>query len=1461
MANFKSNASRKRFLALRNKRKYAVGGLTPTTNMYGDNTVPYTASTVYEESNPEYQAQLAGELEAVQNDTSYQENASAELAKQEKIEGYGLKAGRMGLNKLTEKAAEQGITGPDMGENPNALLKSSANAFSATRTANRAYKGVATAKQIGKATTEIGDLVGDAGMLTNYGNAAAKTGTAAGSGLKAAGQGVGVGTVGALMAYGGDKWYDKVTNDDTLEGRADFTNKEKGASALRGAGAGVGAVSTAATLGTMAGIGAANAWNPVGWATLAAAGIGAGVTMITRKRRANKAAKALDSADAEQEVDETRIRRDQRIDKLKDKQYSGFDYGGDNQGPGFYKGGGVKYQSTGLLDKYGSPIGQNLSVGDTTLVSDSTKPHGFKMPVVSDKLPIKKLDQPNIVPTPKARTTAQEEGQRPGYTGPAEAVADPNFDLDAANSATAARKEAERVEYWRRNDNKHNAAQAVIAGTSLLGGKAGLYGNALLTGSGIGRTLQYTGRGIHDWMNNRDSSTNFKNAGAQAAVTGLGVLGALPKVGLSADIKNAKFLSSLPGAQKYTSSAIKYGAKLVDKTANVGSSMAFATNSPANYGSGKNTLSESLYKFIPPQFRKPYDGYASSMEAAETPGPTLKKLGGMRNLPGGQAIDIGNGATKFIGNTHEQGGIMADPKSEVESKEVEKDVTLADGTKNPYIFSEYLNTDGSKGYNDGGESIASVAEGLATNGAPQSEFDRLAQMQEKQAGRSGDKIINMAKQGGHINKYQANGVKESKVPDTNVLGDDLNPFNAAKRLYYDYLDKDRTSDRSGNTLRMLTTPVSTLANSVANVAYPFLGEEQQGKHEEMIGKYQQANKDLDKHKEILKKEGKYKTPWETIKSTVGYQEGGVRKYQGPEQSLLNTPLPASAGVSESSLFNMANVAKPQGLTTAQRNSLGFSGGVNPETGALSNADINFNRLLKSGNTGSINAGYTPTGIRGGLSSTFGKNNNNNASINATIPIGGEGTNSFGAPRTPSINASANFKFEEGGVRSYQTRGLVMSQERQAQYDQHITYDTNTGHYIAPTGQAFASEPDVVDWINRGGLDSYNPNQDGSYMPPNEDISSNMNIPDYISEDGQIEEGTNTGPPSQVPQTPTPSGPRRSTLVNDYSPISNIPYDRYDDGDATSVDLRERNGMDFLEESIGAETVEAQDAKVEEIKAATNKFVEEKEKEAYDKLSAKEKAKLKLAKFKENIKGEPGDGRLLQAAQFIPAAMAYRDKPDYMNRPNKIGGVPRVNLENVSLDDRQASINSDNVAMQRFISNSGMGTAGFAARMAGWQKKEGLSAAVTAEQQRTNTQINNQEAQMNMQVEAQNKAIQAQNRAAEMEVDRFNTESEAATTATRRDAVANATSGLMTQWMDKKKMDTTNRLGAAIEGQTGVLDNEEFRNLTDAYIADNNLDITDKNSSAYGEIYDQIAATEKKKFGGMRQIPRYGYSTK
>lgn len=1356
MANFKSNAGRKRWLGLQKKSKYQVGGLTPTTNMYGNNTIPQnsSASLVYQQSNPEYQAQLADELTAVEEDTSYQENANNEINRQNQVEGYGMRAANMGLNKITdnvvEKGLEQGIEMPNSGD-ARSMFTAGKDAFTQTRLANKVFQGTANAKQVVKASADTGQLLNN---LSTYGNTAAKTGTAVGTGVKAFASSAGPAVVGQLVKGVGDKMMEK--NDD---GDASTVDKGAGVSSL---GTGIGVGVTAGTLGTMAGIGAANIWNPLGWATLAAAGIGAGVSYLSKRRKAKKAGDAMDAADARQTADANSIKRQQRFEGLKNKQYSGFDYGGDNKGPGFYKRGGVKqYQSTGFKDVLAKPEGfQNpyaynpSSRNDDIIAQNNRKVNTNQIQTDETGLPTNRYTPSDNMSMEDIQRIMDTQGSIP--LPEAEVVGDfvpqdipTGFDPDSNNSMEQKIFDnlgIDGVLEYRQNRSNQHAATApvgavgstVLGGGALAGGLGGTVGGQAVVRGGynaVKAPFQYYGNNLVNAYGKMTASgagvgTRITEAlklgyNGISAVKLPGVaVGAVGGIGqeFSEEGGNAKSradlaadaVSLIPGAKIAKWGNTKWNPYQNKEWIKINKDFTADAEGNRNWGSGAartitgllpgdqsnlnyKGITENALKFI----RK--TGALNTRESNESETLELRS-GGMRNLPGGKVVDIGNGAKKYIGQTHAQGGIMADPQSEVETKEIERDVTLSDGTKNPYIYSEYLNMDGSKGYKTGGMSIAGKAEELARTGGSQQEFDALAAMQEKAAGRTGNKIINTA----------------------------------------------------------------------------------------------------------------------------------MAKY-------------------------------------------------------------------------------------GGFQNT------------------------------------SNYK--DGGVTQYQTRGLVMSKERQEQYENLIKFVPNVG-YIGPDGTNYGfNEADVVDFVNRGGLDSYNPNQGDNYMPSAESMAQyglendqqmfrdalrNTRTPDAPTNEATADPNFRRGqqgdlvvPPNTTPTTIDPMGQDFDALnaiaaqqrqaeadqaaaaeteirANQQAAIereqaeaeqeassirsSTIPavgtearrqyYDdnnwAYDDtipgqgnySPPAGYDTSGSDPFNMVPSGLEPRTSSGLEPRtgfgdddvlndLEEIEIYDDEFLGEEE----IKLSKKQKRKIRKehpsikdyykSKWREKYKGrEAGDGRLLKAAQFIPAAMAFMDKPDYMENPEKVGNIDRVNLQNVSLNDRQAAIKSDNAAMQRFISNAGMGSAGFAARMAGWQKKEGLAAAVTAEQRRMNAEINNREATMNVDVDARNKAIQGENINRSMRVDQFNTESEAATKMQRVNAMATATQGLLTQFMDKQRIDADDRRTTAIAGQTGVMDREGWGIQTDRHFKGTGVTAQD---DEYWNYYDKLANTEKNKFGGMRKIPKYGYS--
>ena len=72
---------------------------------------------------------------------------------------------------------------------------------------------------------------------------------------------------------------------------------------------------------------------------------------------------------------------------------------------------------------------------------------------------------------------------------------------------------------------------------------------------------------------------------------------------------------------------------------------------------------------------------------------TTMEMGGAKALPGGMVAPIpGTDAVEFSGQTHDQGGIMMDPQTEVEDGETMDQVTMAKhgGKRKDYFFSSYL---------------------------------------------------------------------------------------------------------------------------------------------------------------------------------------------------------------------------------------------------------------------------------------------------------------------------------------------------------------------------------------------------------------------------------------------------------------------------------------------------------------------------------------------------------------------------------------------------------------------------------------------------------------------------------------------------------------------------------------------------------------------------------------------------
>ena len=122
--------------------------------------------------------------------------------------------------------------------------------------------------------------------------------------------------------------------------------------------------------------------------------------------------------------------------------------------------------------------------------------------------------------------------------------------------------------------------------------------------------------------------------------------------------------------------------------------------------------------------------------------------GGMQ-LPGGEMQPIPNSdAVEFVGASHDDGGIMLDPQTEVEGGETMDQVNMAEkGGKRDYFFSDHLKKDGI--------SYAQHHKHILKNGGDQQQINMLAKMQESAAGRDPNQV-QLAAFGG-IKKFKEGG--------------------------------------------------------------------------------------------------------------------------------------------------------------------------------------------------------------------------------------------------------------------------------------------------------------------------------------------------------------------------------------------------------------------------------------------------------------------------------------------------------------------------------------------------------------------------------------------------------------------------------------------------------------------------------------------------------------------------------
>jgi len=245
----------------------------------------------------------------------------------------------------------------------------------------------------------------------------------------------------------------------------------------------------------------------------------------------------------------------------------------------------------------------------------------------------------------------------------------------------------------------------------LQSGKIGFAGAANLLGKGAEKLIS---------KGSATASDDFRTDKKQRA--GAAVGGALSGAGKGADIgkKFGPWGAVIGGALGAIGGAVKSRvgqekerkAKVRGLRESQNAAMRASANQPdafaAKAGTGFNTATSST---------KAYDQSSRAQK------------GGVRKLPGGKMSSLPGGAVEFTGKTHEQGGIMLDKRTEVETGETMDKVKMKKegGQAKDYIFSDYLKL--------GGKTFATRHKEMLAGGAKQQDIQELAKLQEKKANR------------------------------------------------------------------------------------------------------------------------------------------------------------------------------------------------------------------------------------------------------------------------------------------------------------------------------------------------------------------------------------------------------------------------------------------------------------------------------------------------------------------------------------------------------------------------------------------------------------------------------------------------------------------------------------------------------------------------------------------------------
>jgi hypothetical protein len=276
-------------------------------------------------------------------------------------------------------------------------------------------------------------------------------------------------------------------------------------------------------------------------------------------------------------------------------------------------------------------------------------------------------------------------------------------------------------------------------GSAPVGGNAALQGikaGISNMGPGLGgAALGLAGSGIKHMSNDNDATTmNFgETAGTlmQGAGTGLGVAGLLGGLGATGI-----------GAPLAAIGALGYGIHgLVQKKKAEKEQAKMDEENRIRQINDSRGQSEAFNRAFTMTGSNEGFNIGNSMTNSYIPGQQVMARDGGEKVPGGTIQQLKGGAVEFKGNSHEKGGILIDPQTEVEGGETMDKVQMKGGEESDYIFSDHLKL--------GGKSFGQRHKEILKRGGGQREIQNLAKLQELIAsreakdpsGRTPDKIM------------------------------------------------------------------------------------------------------------------------------------------------------------------------------------------------------------------------------------------------------------------------------------------------------------------------------------------------------------------------------------------------------------------------------------------------------------------------------------------------------------------------------------------------------------------------------------------------------------------------------------------------------------------------------------------------------------------------------------------------